>query len=57
MDDRSVQAVQEEAFLPPAATRAGFSTAPRAHVGNAYGSHSVAAKIRPPEVRAVLDLK
>ena len=28
-DDRSVQAVQDEASLSPAATRAEFSTAPR----------------------------
>ena len=50
-DDRSAQAVQDEASLTPAATRAGFSTAPRPQVGNAHGSHSVAATIRPPEVR------
>ena len=48
---RSAQAVQDEASLTPAATRAGFSTAPRPQVGNAHGSHSVAATIRPPEVR------
>ena len=38
-------------LLSPAATRAGFSTAPRPQVGNAHGSHSVAATTRPSEVR------
>ena len=41
-DDRSAQAVQDEASLSPAA--------PRTQVGNAPGSHSVAATIRPREV-------
>ena len=50
-DDRSAQAVQDEAFLSPAATRAGFSMAPRPQVDNVHSSHSVAAAIRPPEVR------
>ena len=50
-DDRSAHAVQDETSLTPAARRAGFSTAPRPKVGNAHGSHSVAATIRPPEVR------
>ena len=45
-DDRSAQAVQDEA-----ATRAGFSAAPSLQAGNAHGSHSMAATIRPPEVR------
>ena len=49
--DRSAQAVQDEASLLPAAIRAGFSSAPRPQVGNAHGSPSVAATIRPPEVR------
>ena len=48
--DRSAQAVQDEASLSRAATRAGSSMAPRAQVGNVYSSHSVAATIRPPEV-------
>ena len=43
--------VQDEASLTPAATRAGFSTAPRPQVDNAHDSHSVAATIRSPEVR------
>ena len=51
-DDRSAhQAVQDEASLSPAATRVGFSMAPRPQVGNVHSSHSVAATIRPPEVR------
>ena len=50
-DDRLTQAVQNEASLSPAATRAGFLTVPRPQVGNAHGSHIVAATIRPPEVR------
>ena len=50
-DDRSAQAVQDEGFLSPAIPRTGFSTAPRPKVGNAHGSDSVAATIRPPEVR------
>ena len=50
-DDRSAQAVQDEASLSPAATRASFSMAPRPQVGNVHGSQSVAATIRPPEVR------
>ena len=49
--DRSAQAVQDEASLASAATRADFPTAPRPQVGNAHGSHSIAATIRPPEVR------
>ena len=49
-DDRSAPAVQDEASLSPAATRAGFSMAPRPQVGNMHSSHSVAATIRPPEV-------
>ena len=50
-DDRSAQAVQDEASLSPTATRAGFSMAPRTQVGNVHSSHSVAATIRPPEVK------
>ena len=50
-DDRSAQAVQDEASLSPAVTTAGFSMAPRSQVGNVHGSHSVAATIRPPEMR------
>ena len=50
-DDRSAQAVQDESSLSPAATRAGFSMAPRPQVGNVHNSHSVAATIRPSEVR------
>ena len=50
-DDRSAQAVQDEASLSPAATKAGFSMAPRPQVGNMHSSHSVAGTIRPPEVR------
>ena len=50
-DDRSAQAVLDEASLSPAATRAGFSMAPRPQIGNVNSSHSVAATIRPPEVR------
>ena len=50
-DDRSAQAVQDEACLSPAANRAGFSMAPRPQVGNVHSSHSVAATIRPQEVR------
>ena len=49
-DDRSAQAVQDEASLSPAATRAGFSMAPRPQVGNVHSSHSLAATIRSPEV-------
>ena len=49
-DDRSAQAVQDKASLSPAATRAGFSMAPRPQVGNVHSNHSVAATIRPPEV-------
>ena len=48
-DDRSAQAVQDEASLSPAATRAGFSMVPRPQVGNVHSNHSVAATIRPPE--------
>ena len=53
MIDQLNQAVQDEASLSPAATRAGFSMALRPQVGNVHSSHSVAAwtKIRPPEVR------
>ena len=43
--------VQNEASLSTAVTRVGFSTASRPEVGNAHGNHSVAAMIRPPEVR------
>ena len=50
-DDSLAQAVQDKASLSPAATRAGSSTAPRPQIGNALGSHSVVATIRPPEVR------
>ena len=50
MIDRSAQAVQDEASLSPAATKAGFSMAPRPQVGNVHSNHSVAATIRPPEV-------
>ena len=50
-DDRSPQAVQDEASLSPAATRAGYSMAPRPQIGNVHSSHSVAATTRPPEVR------
>ena len=49
-DDRSAQAVQDEASLSTAATRAGFSMVPRPQVGNVHSNHSVAATIRPPEV-------
>ena len=50
--DRSAQAVQDEASLASAATRADFPTAPRPQVGNnAHGSHSIAAAIRPLELR------
>ena len=49
-DDRSTQAVQDKASLSPAATRAGFSMAPRPQLGNVHSSDSVAATIRPPEV-------
>ena len=49
-DDRSAKAVQGEASLSPAATRAGFSMAPRPQFGNVHSSHSVAATIRAPEV-------
>ena len=50
-DDRSAQAVQDEASSSPAVTRAGLSMAPRPQVGNVHNSHSIAATIRPPEVR------
>ena len=50
-DDRSAQAVQDGASLSPAATRVGCSVAPRPPVGNVDSSHSVAATIRPSEVR------
>ena len=50
-DDRSAQAVQDEASLSPAATRADFSMVPRPQVGNVHSSHSIAATIRPPEVK------
>ena len=50
-NDNSAQALQDEASLSPGATRADFLTAPRPQVGNARGSHSVAATIRPLEVR------
>ena len=50
MIDQLNQAVQDEASLTPAATRAGFSMAPRPQVGNVHSNHSVAATIRPPEV-------
>ena len=46
-DDISAQAVQDKASLSPAATRAGFSMAPRPQIGNVHSSHSVAATIRP----------
>ena len=50
-DDRLAQAVQNEASLSPATTKAGFSTAPRPQISNAHGSHSTTtATIRPPEV-------
>ena len=49
-DDRSAQAVQDEASLSPAATRVGSSMAPRPQVGNVHSSHSVAATIRLPEM-------
>ena len=60
--DRSAQSVQDEAYLSPAATRAGFSSAPRLQISIAYGIRSVillvttsvvsaAATIQPPEVR------
>ena len=49
--DRSSQAEQDEALLSPAATRAGFSVAPRPQAGNVHSNHSVAATIRPPGVR------
>ena len=38
---RSAQAVQDEASLSPAATRAGFSMAPRLQVGNVHSIHRV----------------
>ena len=50
-DDISAQAVQDEASVSPAATRSGFSMAPRPQVRNMHSSHSVAGTIRPPEVR------
>ena len=50
-DDRSAQAVQDEASLSPAAPRAGLSMAPRPQIGNVHSSRGVAATIRPPEVR------
>ena len=43
--------MQDEASITPAATRVGFSTAPRLQVGNVHGRHSVAATIRLPEVK------
>ena len=49
-DDKSAQDVQDEAFLSPTATRAGFSMAPRPQVGNVHSNHCVVATIRPPEV-------
>ena len=49
-DDRSAQAVQDEASLSPVATRADLSMAPRPQVGNVHSNHSAAATIRPPEV-------
>ena len=53
-DDRSAQAVRDEASLSPAATRTGFSRAPRPQVGNVHSSHGVAATIRPPEVGLII---
>ena len=50
-DDISAQTVQDEASLSPAATRAGFSMAPRLQIGNMHSNPSVAVTIRPPEVR------
>ena len=35
-DDRSAQAVQDEAYLTPASIRAGFSMVPRSQVGNVH---------------------
>ena len=49
-EDRSAQALQDDASLSPAATRAGFSMAPRPQVGSVHGNHSVAATIGPPGV-------
>ena len=52
MIDQLKMYVQDDASLWPAATRAGFSMAPRPQIGNVHSSsHSVAATIRPPEVR------
>ena len=39
--DRSAQSVQDEASLSPAATRAGFSSAPRPQISIAHGIRSV----------------
>ena len=49
-DDRSAQAVQDEAFLSPAATKAGFSMAPIPQVGNVHSSYSFAATTRTSDV-------
>ena len=38
---RSAQSVQDEASLPPAATRAGFSSPPRPQISIAHGIRSV----------------
>ena len=43
--------MQHEASLSPATTRSDFSTAPTPQFFNAHSTHSVAATIRPPEVR------
>ena len=50
-DDRSAQAVQDEASLSPAATGAGLLTSPRPQAGKAHSIHSVSATIRPLEMR------
>ena len=50
-NNRPAQAVRDEAFLSPAATKTGFSMALRAQIGNAHGSHSVVASVRRSEVR------
>ena len=39
--DRSAQSVQDEASLSPAATRAGFSSAPRPQISIAHGIRGV----------------
>ena len=39
--DRPAQSVQGEASLPPAATRAGFSSPPRPQISIAHGIRSV----------------